>query len=298
MYWWAAHWPTFVLVTRPFFLWFALRFSKALRDGPAANARHILGANASDAEVIRLRNNIVKSAYTSIYELGKAARSTPQQLRDWTENVAGSDHYFETRKSGNGAILLTAHLGPFEVGAAALTDHEPKIHLLYHRDARAGFDRLRATLRKKIGIAETAIDDGWSIWATLRDALARNEVVLIHGDRVMPGHRGVAVPFFDGHVLMPVGPVKLAMISGSPIIPLFSVRTRVGRCRVIIDEPIHVPREPGPVTAEHPAMQRIAKAFERQVRAHPEQWAVYERAWCEDQDTWEHTRDHTGDDAE
>ncbi len=285
MYWWAAHWPAIVLITRPFFLWFAIRFSKALRDGPTANARRILGTRASEAEVIRLRNRIVRSAYTSIYELGRAVRSTPKQLRDWVEDVDGEDHYFDARQSQNGAILLTAHLGPFEVGASALRDHEPKIHVLFQRDARASFDHLRTKLRLKIGIHEAAVDDGWSVWATLRDALMANEVVLVHGDRVMAGQRGVPVRFFDGHVLMPTGPVKLAMVTGSPIIPLFSVRTRVGRCRVVIDEPFCVPREPGPVSGEHPAMRRIAEAIERQVRAHPDQWAVYERAWCEDHDT-------------
>ncbi|MFQ5495096.1 MAG: hypothetical protein ACE5EX_06910, partial [Phycisphaerae bacterium] len=111
-----------------------------------------------------------------------------------------------------------------------------------------------------------------------------NEVVLIQGDRVMPGQRGVVVPFLGGHVLLPTGPVKLAMISGSPIIPIFSVRTRVGRCRVVIDEPIDAGKQPGPVTGDHPAMRSIAAAIERQVSAHPEQWAVYQRAWLEDRD--------------
>ncbi len=76
----------------------------------------------------------------------------------------------------------------------------------------------------------------------------------------------------------------MALLTGAPIVPVFSVRTRVGRCRVIIDEPILVSRESGPVDANHPALLRIAKAIERQVAAHPDQWAVYERAWCEDQE--------------
>lgn len=283
LYWWATHCPVVVRVTRPFFLWFAMRFSKALCDGPAANARRILGPDARESDVKRLRNRIVRSAYTSIYELGRAVRSTPDQLRQWTEAVEGHDRFLAAREAHRGAILVTAHLGPFEVGAAALTDREPHIHVLFHHDARASFDRLRCKLRRKLGIHEAAVEHGWSVWAMLRDALAQDHVVLIQGDRVMPGHRGVPVPFFDGHILMPPGPVKLAMVTGSPIIPLYSVRTRVGRCCVVIDEPISVDRDSGPVDANHPAMRHIARSIERQVKAHPDQWAVYERAWCEDQ---------------
>ena len=52
----------------------------------------------------------------------------------------------------------------------------------------------------------------------------------------------------------------------------------------MIDEPIYTSAAPEPVGGDHPVMRRIAAAIERQVRAHPEQWAMYERAWCEDQD--------------
>ncbi len=281
-YWWTAKFPPFVLLTRPFFLWFALRFSKALRDGPTANARRLLGARATDAKVERLRRSIVRSAYTNIYELGRAVRSSPEQLRAWVERVDGEANYRAARQSGNGAILVTAHLGPFEIGVSALTESERRIHVVYHHDDRASFDRLRASLRRKLGVVEWAVDDDWSLWAGLRDCLIADEVVLIQGDRVMPGQRGVKVPFLDGHILLPTGPVKLAMVTGSPIIPVFSVRTRVGRCRVIIDEAVHVVRKPGRVTGDHPAIRHIAAAIERQVQAHPEQWAMFERAWVED----------------
>jgi len=285
MYFWTEHWPPFVLLTRPFFLFFAYRFSEGLRDGPTANARRFLGPDAGDDEVEVFRRSIVRSAYTSIYELGRASRSTPAQLRAWVESIEGTEHYHKAREAGRGAILVTAHLGPFEVGISALMDHETRIHVVFQRDERASFDRLRSKLRRRLGVTEAAVDDGWSIWGQLRAALEANEVVLIQGDRVMPGQRGVPAPFLGGHVLLPTGPVKLAILTGSPIIPVFSVRTRVGRCRVTIDEPIYASREDGPVDERHPALLRIAKAIERQVAAHPQQWAVYERAWCEDRDS-------------
>ena len=80
MYFWTEHWPPFVLLTRPFFLFFAFRFSEGLRDGPTANARRFLGPDASDSEVETFRRKIVRSAYTSIYELGRASRSTPAHV--------------------------------------------------------------------------------------------------------------------------------------------------------------------------------------------------------------------------
>ncbi len=284
MYWSVAHFPIFVRVTRPFFLWFALNFSKALRDGPGANARRLLGPDASEKQVEQLRRKIVQSAYMSIYELGRAVNATHEKLHAWIEQVDGLEHYLNARKSGQGAIVVTGHIGPFEVSLVALGEREKRIHVIYQRDARSGFDQLRSKLRKKLGVEEAAINDGWAIWGRLRDALVADELVVIQGDRVMPGQRGVPVPFLDGHVLLPTGPIKLAMATGSPIIPIFSVRTRVGHCRVIIHEPIHVPREPGPVNSDHPALLKIASAIAGVVKDYPDQWAMYEKVWLEDQD--------------
>ena len=282
MYWWTARFPAVVLFTRPFFLFFANRCSRVLRDGPTANARRWLGTEASDAEVETLRRAIVRNAYTSIYELGRAVRATASELESWVEHIDGKQRYLATRRSGRGAILVTAHLGPFEVGITALADREKRIHVIYRKDERASFDRLRSKLRARLGVTEHPIDQGWSIWPRLRDALLSDEVVLIQGDRVMPGQRGVPVPFHSGHMLMPPGPVKLAMAAGSPIIPIFSIRTRVGRCQVVIEEPIEITSGSGRVTGDHPAMRAMAQAIERQVSRYPEQWAVFERAWCED----------------
>ena len=73
-YWWTEHCPPFVRLSRPFFLFFALRFSESLRDGPTANARRILGSDADDAQIEALRRAMVQNAYHSIYELGRAVR--------------------------------------------------------------------------------------------------------------------------------------------------------------------------------------------------------------------------------
>ncbi|MCO6437616.1 MAG: lysophospholipid acyltransferase family protein [Phycisphaerae bacterium] len=282
MYWWTGRFPPAVLLTRPFFLFFAFRFSKALQDGPAANARRLLGPNASEREVESLRRNIIRSAYTSIYELGCAVRSNREALRSWVEEVEGKEHYLAARSARRGAIVVTAHLGPFEVGAAALMSRNERIHVVFQRDERASFEQLRSRLRALLGISESPIDRGWAIWGALRDALLANEVVLIQGDRVMPQQRGVPVAFHSGHMLMPTGPLKLAMLTGAPLVPVFCIRTNIKRCRVIIDEPIYVNPDRRAVDGRHPAMQRLANSIERQVLAHPEQWAIFEKAWCED----------------
>ena len=117
----------------------------------------------------------------------------------------------------------------------------------------------------------------------LRDALANDEVVLIQGDRVMPGQKGQPVRFFDGHTLMPTGPVRLAMVTGSPIIPVFSVRMPNGKIRLFIEEAILVGDMPGGISQDQ-AMNQLGAVLEKYVRLYPDQWLENRPAWIEDAD--------------
>jgi lauroyl/myristoyl acyltransferase len=96
----------------------------------------------------------------------------------------------------------------------------------------------------------------------------------------MPGQKGAKVPVFNGHLLLPTSPVKLALASGAPIVPIFAIRLRDGRIRIQIEAPIAV----GPSEdVIHPALRRFAGVLENYVRAYPEQWLLLEPAFCEDQ---------------
>jgi KDO2-lipid IV(A) lauroyltransferase len=144
------------------------------------------------------------------------------------------------------------------------------------------FERLRSEQRARLGVIEAPVDDGLATWFKLRDALVANEVVLLQGDRTMPGQRGVVVPFLNGHVEVPEGPVKLALITGAPIIPTFAVLTDRATVRIILGAPVLVGgSDPGAVSPEV-ALSKLAAEIAEVVRRYPEQWLVLEKAWVED----------------
>lgn len=283
MFWWTQYCPPVVLFTRPVFMWFAWRYSKVLRRGTLANARRILGEHSSPRQREALAKSVIRNFYLSVYELGRHVRQTREQLAKQVDEVSNRQRYDDARAQKRGAIIVTAHLGGFELGMVSLAEIEKRVHVVYHRDAIPRFDRLRSRLRNLIGVVESPVDDGWSLWIRLRDALLADEVVVLQADRVMPGQRGQRVRFFDGHIEMPAGPIKLALATGAPIIPILSIRTAVGRVKIVIEEAIFVSRADGPVNGAHPAFRHIASAIERHVRANPEQWSMVYPVWCEDQ---------------
>jgi KDO2-lipid IV(A) lauroyltransferase len=170
---------------------------------------------------------------------------------------------------------VTAHLGSFERGLAALAGAEPRIRVVFRRDTSAVFERQRARLRARLGVLEAPIDDGWSSWLPLRDALLADEVVVLQGDRAINGQRSIRIPFLHGHLRIPTGPVRLARLTGSPIIPVFAPRLPEGGVAVILGAPIEPCDSGADLTA-------LAAAIESIVARHPDQWLAFEPVFDED----------------
>jgi KDO2-lipid IV(A) lauroyltransferase len=271
----AQHAPWLARGVRGPFVWGAYRFSKTIQSATRVNGRRILGSQTDDATLVRFGRGVVGSFYDFVCDVGHSEYMSREELAGRIEAIEGHDRYIAARQAGRGAIIVTAHMGSFEVGVAALLQLEKRIHVVFKRDV-GRFERIRQGLRQRLGVIEQPVDDGWGVWVRLRDALRANEVVAIQGDRVMPGQKGSRMPLLGGHVVLPTGPVKLAIASGAPVVPVFSVRTPGGKIRLFIEEAIEVGHD------VDKALAKLAAVIGKYVAAYPEQWLVLHPAFDED----------------
>jgi KDO2-lipid IV(A) lauroyltransferase len=273
--------PRLTRAMKPWLSRGAYRASSQVRAAAAANARVIFGSDVSPERMHRYGRGVVASFYDFVCDVGRSLHLSREQLLARIESVEGRAHYDAARAMRKGAIIATAHMGSFESGAAGVVDREVAgtVHVVFKRDDTR-FEQVRTALRQKLGVVEAPVDEGWTLWLRLRDALARDEVVMVQADRVMPGQKGERVPFLHGYLMLPSGPVKLAMASGAPIVPIFAIRTTSGRIRIHIEPAIVVAGDDG----FDPAIRRLAAAIEKYVREYPEQWLLFHKAFCEDAD--------------
>ena len=282
--------PWLLTILRPFAIRVTTWSSRAVRQNTRCNARWIFGRELSDREARRFARNVVGSFYDFVTDVGRSSASeTAGDFLRRLESDDGRQQYLETRKAGRGAVLVTAHMGAFEVGLAALRQVEQDVHVVFKRDAFAGFERIRSRVRQILGVHEAPIDHGFASLVKLRDALLADQVVVMQADRAMAGQRSQVVPFLSGHARLPLGPVKLAALTGSPIVPVFVVPSARGQFKVFLCDAIHVdPDAPAPSDGVDPALRAIAKAMESFVSRYPEQWLVLDRVFVEDTAGAEH----------
>ena len=264
----------------PSFVRIAWWTTPKLRDNTMANARRLLGADAPLSRRKRLARRMIAGSCRFVVDLSRGGRRNLEQLFDAIETIEGSDHYDAAREAQKGLIVATAHLGSYEVGLAALRQRESDVHVVFQRDPLPRFEALRRNLHERLGVHEVPVDDGMETWVRLRDALERNEVVVMQADRVMPGQKGRPVEFFDGHLELPLGPLKLAKLTGAPILPIFAINRGRGKVRIVIEPAVEV-NEDG--RTDESCLQQIGASIQRVVQAHPQQWMVLEKAWLEDQ---------------
>ena len=267
-------------------VWATITFARSVPDACYANCRRILGPATTDARCRQFTLRVVGSFYDFVSTIGQTSCMTPGQIEKQIASVVGKEEYLSERKKHTGAIVVTAHLGSFEIGLVGLKQVEPHIHVVFKRDAADGFESIRASLRSKLGVYEAPIDDGWNTWLNLRDALANNHVVVMQADRAMPGQKSHAVPILNGHIRLPLGPIQLAQMTRAPIFPMFTVRNSNGRIDIYCQPAIHVDPDAQPVehghSRIHPALIELGKSIEQFLFAFGDQWLVLHKAFTED----------------
>lgn len=279
--------PWFLPRTRSLWVECGWRLHRAMRQALLANAARIHAPDAAMADCSEHARRVTGHFYDFVTDFAINAHLSREQLLAKIVQIHGIESYQTVRGEMKGAILATAHMGNFEVAMAALVEREPRMHVVFQRDAFGQFERVRQSLRRRLNITEHPAEAGWPMWLELRDALARNEVVLLQADRVLPGQKSCTVPFMGGHTRLPTGPVKLALISGAPIIPVFSQRHADGKVSIFIEEAVRVdPRLPEPSRTVI-SLTQVGQAIAKHVAARPEQWMMVRKAWMEDLKPWE-----------
>lgn len=257
----------------------ALAASPSLRRHTRENAIGIFGSGVAAGRIAEYQRAVVSSFFDFIMDIGDARRMSNDALDARIESTQGVDAYADARKKSRGVILLTGHMGSFEVGLARLVRMEPRVQVVYKNDALIAFEALRRAVRDRLGVREAPIDQGLGTWIRLRDALNRGEAIVMQGDRAMPGQPAHEVPLLHGTIRLPIGAYKLARMTGSCVVPVFTVRVAPRTFRIVLFPAItglDAACVPG---KSDPGVCAFADALASMIETYPDQWLVLKPAF-------------------
>jgi lauroyl/myristoyl acyltransferase len=162
---------------------------------------------------------------------------------EFSYEIIGAE-WLEQLGAAPGAIVLTAHMGSYDLGAALFAEkfrREIRVVRAPEPD-RQSAQHLTASLEQAGGGA-VKVDyntAGALLSFDLLKALRAGEIVSIQGDRVEGEMGQVTARLFGQEVQLPNGPFVLALVAQVPIYPLFIARFGCRRYAIVVHEPIRL----------------------------------------------------------
>ena len=200
--------------------------------------------------------------------------------RHFSFTFEGEQHLREAVAGGKGVLLLTAHVGNWEVAGQLLSRLDVPINVTgFDREApevRALLSQVQARQNfRLIPLTGEALD-----MINLVAALRRGEIVAISGDRAY-GSPSVRVPFLGDDAPFPVGVYMIAATADAPLVQVFSLRQAGGHYHFFGLPPLLPHRPPRDQRDAHlkNCAAQFAANLERIVRRDPFQWYNFYPFW-------------------
>jgi len=257
---------------------------------------HAIGVRlGAVAHALRIRRRVAAAQLAAAFP-GKSAREREAILaahyrelgRVWTEYawmselvrmpddagfgaVRGGEHLEGLR--GRGVILLTGHFGPFELLGARLSRLNP-VDFVVKPLSNPLVEAMLEAVRESCGVGTIPL--GASLRGALR-ALRAGRWVAMLADQDARRH-GVFVPFMGRPASTPVGPARLSIATGAPIVMGFAERRDDGRLDLEVLPPMTA-ADPAAPDAALELTARHTAALEARVRRRPELWFWLHRRW-------------------
>jgi len=184
------------------------------------------------------------------------------------------------REPGTPMVLVTAHVGAWQLGNLAGPHYGFQITSLYALESNPYFARMMFELRQRL-LCRWLPSHG-AIRALIGELRAGHAVGLAVDTRA---EQGEPVPFFGHPALTNTVPARLALKQGCELVPIRVERLPGTRFRVRMEAPV-VPHS-ADATPEQQALDMTAQLnarFEQWIRETPGEWMCLARRWPKDLD--------------
>lgn len=238
------------------------------RRAIADNLRRVRGRRGPMREAAEVARTFITYASCLAEVLGEDPGRRPAS----GALVRGELHLDDALALGHGVIIVTAHTAGWEV-VGPLLAHYRHIEVMIVEAAEHDLEAtdIQDNARRTLGLRVVHVGEDPLSALPLVKHLRDGGVVALQVNRVPRGARAREVTMFGARAWVPEGPIRLAVMTGAPLLPVFVARTGHRRYEVTTSPAIRLERA---ATAEalDVAAQELAGRLERFVRAHPTQW--------------------------
>ncbi len=224
-----------------------------------------------DAPEERLRaigsESFVHMAWNA-YDVLRSERWDAAQLLARFE-FAGLEHVERALARGAGAFLVAPHLGNFDLAGRAFAARGIPLSVVVRISRNPLLWRRLVAQRQRVGVE--IIDHRRALVPILR-ALRRGRGIAMLLDQYSRRSQGVFVPLFGKRCSTSSGLALLALRTGAPVLPAYTLRLAADRHRLEFGAPLELPASGDRDADVVELTARCNRAMEARILEHPDQW--------------------------
>lgn len=190
----------------------------------------------------------------------------------------GWENFATPHARGKGVLLVTPHLGNWELGAEFFVRHNIPLLILTQAEPDAELTRMRQASRTLRGVETLVVGEDAFAFVEIIKRLQAGATVALLVDRPPPA-TAVNVELFGRPFPASIAAAELARASGCAIVPGVIVRQPNGYAATIMPEIVYDRAGIGDRAARIRLTQEILRAFEHAIRQHVEQWYHFVPLW-------------------
>ncbi len=187
----------------------------------------------------------------------------------------GAEHVERARAAGRGAMFFTGHFGFWELHVMAHAVRFEPILMVARRLDNPFLEAMIERVRTRVGTR--IIPRQGAVRGLLRGLLEHRSVGMMV-DQHMQDRSAVTVEFLGRPAATTSAIAALALRTGAPVIPVFTLPLPGYRYRVVYEPPVEMP-DPRRPDAVQVLTQRCTDVLESYVRRQPELWLWMHRRW-------------------
>lgn len=196
-------------------------------------------------------------------------------LQKLVETVEGWEEIDDVMAGGKGAVLVTGHIGNWELAGAYVAARGVPLDAIVRGMANPLFDAYLNHTREAIGM--TIVHDSEAVRRTPRSLRAGRAVAFVADQGVM-GLASTFVPFFGRPAKTPRGAAVFALRFNVPVVFVVALRQPNGRYRIVVER-IEAPQTGDRDHDVDAIVARFTQHLEKWVRAVPAQYFWQHRRW-------------------
>lgn len=205
--------------------------------------------------------------------------------RDINVTMVDEHWWREALGRDDGLILVTAHIGHWELGAMVVPDRH--VHVVREEEMDPSAQEFIHGLFAQQGETDFTMHFAHgdpSLGPRLLGALRRGDFVAVQGDRPRSSGRVYKATVFGQSLALPSGPAAMARAADVALLPAFVFRQGRQASEVIFRPPIRIERSTGPGARDRDLaeiVRQIAANVEWAIRRDPYQWFCFRELWPE-----------------